>query len=112
MTASMLKKIRNLGEERLSEVLNDLLKNEQFSAALSRAMTRTQAFKSQLDKNVASALSLVNQPTREDFDRLRKQLRNLDRKIDDLTEQLEEMQAAQKKAAKRPAKSNPDTAGA
>ena len=97
---SIVKKFVNMGEERIAEVMDELLSNDRVSAVVAKAMTRTQGFKALLDKNVSMAFSLVNQPTREDFDKLRKQVRHLERHVEDLGEQLE---AAAKKTAHRKA---------
>ena len=88
---NLTQKILGLGEERMTEVLDELLSNERVSSIMGRAMMRTQTLKASLDKNVALALSMVNQPTREDFDRLRKQVRRLERQVDDLTEEVESL---------------------
>lgn len=89
---NLAQKILGMGEERMTEVLDELLSNEKVSGILGKAMMRTQTLKAQLDKNVALAFSMVNQPTRSDFDRLRKQVRGLERQLDDLTEQVERLQ--------------------
>lgn len=95
---TLVRKIMGLGEERATALMEDLLSNEAVSAAVAKAMSRTQKYKAQLDKNVSMALSLVNQPTREDFDKLRKQMRNLQRELEDLKEQIDPVLKA---AAKR-----------
>jgi hypothetical protein len=100
----IVKKIVNLGEERIAEVVDELLSNDKVSSVVAKAMTRTQGFKSILDKNVSLAFSLLNQPTREDFDKIRKHVRNLDRQIEDLNEKLDALSktviAGRKKSAK------------
>lgn len=98
---TLVRKIMGLGEERVAELMEDLLSNEAVSATVAKAMNRTQKYKARLDKNVSLALSLVNQPTREDFDKLRKQVRNLHRELEDLREQIDPVLKA---AAKRKAK--------
>lgn len=98
---TLVRKIMGLGEERVAELMEELLSNEAVSAAVGKAMTRTQKYKAMLDKNVAMALSLVNQPTRDDFDKLRKQVRNLQRELEDLREQIDPVLKA---AAKRKSK--------
>jgi polyhydroxyalkanoate synthesis regulator phasin len=99
--SSMIKKLRSLGEERFAEVMDELLKNENFSNAVARALNRTQKAKAMLDKNVSLAMSLLNQPTREDFDKLRKQVRSLERRLDDMSDKLDPLvKAAKKKPAK------------
>lgn len=88
---NIVKKIVGLGEDRIAEVMNELMSNEQVSNVISKAMTRTQRYKHMLDKNVEMALSMLNQPTREDFDKLRKHIRNLDRQIEELDERVTQL---------------------
>ena len=89
-------KILKMGEKHISKVMDELLSNDRVSAVVAQAMTHSQGLKSLVDKNISRAFSLVNQPTREDFDKLRKQVRHLERHVEDLGEQLEA-------AAKNPA---------
>ena len=86
---TIVKKMVSMGEERLAEVMDELLSNDRVSGVLATAMSRTQTLKASLDKNVGLALSLVNQPTRQDFDKLRKQVRSLERQIEDLSDKVD-----------------------
>ena len=95
---NLIKKIRSMGEERFSEIMDELLSNDAVSSTVAKALTRTQKYKAQLDKNVSKAFALVNQPTREDYDKLRKQVRQLQREYEDLKEQMDPILKA---AAKR-----------
>lgn len=99
---SVVKKIVSMGEERVAEIVEELMSNEKVSAVVAKALSRTQGLKARLDKNVSLALSLLNQPTREDFDKLRKQVRHLERSLEDLSEKVDELAKAathKKKAA-------------
>ncbi len=102
-----VKKLMAMGEERMTEVLNELMANEKVSATVARTLMRTQNLKATLDKNVALALSLVNQPTREDFDKLRKQVRSLERQIEDLADKVETLTNVAAKPAAAPRKRAP-----
>jgi type I restriction-modification system DNA methylase subunit len=97
---NLINKIRSLGEERFAEIMDELLANDKVSSTVAKALSRTQKYKAQLDKNVSFALSLVNQPTREDYDKLRKQVRHLQRELEELQEKIDPILKA---AAKRKA---------
>ena len=99
--SNVVKKFINMGEERMAEVMDQLMSNDKVSAVLAKAMARTQTLKASLDKNVSLAFTLLNQPTREDFDKLRKKLRNMEREFEDLTAKVDDV-AKQMAAKKQP----------
>lgn len=107
-----VKTILGLGEERMSEVVNQLLGNETFVNAMQGAITQGIAAKKTVDTTVAKMLNVVNVPTLEDVDQVQAKVEELEdalkaihdrlRRLDEKLEAREE--AAKAKAAKSPAK--------
>lgn len=70
--------ILGLGEERLGELLSQLMANELFVHAMQNAVTSSLSAKRTVDKNLMRALSMINVPTLEDVEELREKLNALD----------------------------------
>lgn len=110
-----VKTILGLGEERMSEVVNQLLGNETFVNAMQGAITQGIAAKKTVDTTVAKMLNVVNVPTLEDVDQVQAKVEELEdalktihdrlRRLDEKLEARED--AAKAKAAKKTAKKSP-----
>jgi len=104
-----IKKILGLGEEKMSDLTNELLSNPKFASALGKTIQKAMETKGKFDKNIQVILSAVNMPTKEDYDRmadrvnsLNKNLNELELRIDDLIERIEKHAMAKSpKAAKK-----------
>ena len=68
----------NLGEERLADVVNLLLKNENFVEAMQGAIVSGLSAKKNLDKNVVRILEVANIPTLEDVQQVREKMEELE----------------------------------
>ena len=76
--SSIVAQLLNLGEERMGEVVNQLLANEAFVGALQNTISRSLAAKRSMDTTVGTVLGAVNVPTLEDVEEVRDKLVELE----------------------------------
>jgi len=88
--------ILKLGEEKLSQLLTQLLSNESFVSALQTSISTALKAKGTMDKSLVSLLSAFNVPTLEDVATLRGKIQELEDAIADLTKVID---AVDKKAS-------------
>lgn len=103
--------ILSLGEERMGELLNQLLANERFVQAMQTAVASSLNAKRSVDKGLTRVLTLVNVPTLEDVDELRDKLHELEDllaeihdRVRRLDERLADREASAEPSEKAPAK--------
>ena len=103
---SAVKTILGLGEERMSEVVNQLLGNETFVAAMQGAITQGMAAKKTVDTTVAKLLNVVNVPTLEDIEQVQGKVEELDEALKTIHDRLRRLddKLAEKMAAEAEAK--------
>ena len=96
-----VKTILGLGEEKMGEVVNQLLANEAFVTAVQKAITGGLSAKRAVDKNVARVLGIVNVPTLDDVEQVREKLRELEDALQEIGERVravdEKLSAKKKK---------------
>ncbi len=90
---SAVKTILGLGEEKMGEVVNQLLANEAFVSAVQKAITGSIGAKRSVDKGVATVLGMINVPTLEDIDKIRDKMNNLEDTIGEIGDRLEKLNA-------------------
>lgn len=83
--------ILGLGEEKMGEVVNQLLANEVFVQAMQRAISGSIGAKRNLDKGVSTLLSLVNVPTLDDVDKVKDKLDELEETIGEIAAKVERL---------------------
>ena len=76
--------ILKLGEEKLTQLLTQLLSNETFVSALQGAISSGLKAKGTVDRSMVSLLSTFNVPTLEDVSLLRGKLQELEDAVADL----------------------------
>lgn len=74
----IVQQLLNLGEDRMGEVVNQLLANEAFVGALQNTISRSLAAKRSVDTTVGTVLGAVNVPTLEDIEEVRDKLVELE----------------------------------
>lgn len=84
-----VKTILSLGEERMGEVVRQLLANETFVAAMQNAVVGGIEAKRSLDKGLSSVFGLVNIPTIDDVDKVRTRLAEVEELVGELNARLE-----------------------
>jgi hypothetical protein len=113
--SGIVSSILELGEERMGEVVNQLLANEAFASALQNAVVGSLQAKRSVDKNVARLFGLVNVPTLEDFEQVNEKLAEVEELLGQIQGRVDTMSAkrapkkktkkkSKKKAAKKAAK--------
>jgi hypothetical protein len=89
---SAVKTILSLGEEKMGEVVNQLLANEAFVGAVQRAISGSIVAKRSMDKGVNTLLGLVNVPTLEDVDKIKEKLDELEDTLAEIGAKVESLQ--------------------
>jgi hypothetical protein len=84
-----VKTILSLGEDRMGEVVRQLLANEGFVTAMQKAVVGGIEAKRNVDKGLTTVLGLVNIPTVEDVDKARSRLAEVEELVAQLTSRLE-----------------------
>ncbi len=84
-----VKTILSLGEDRMGEVVRQLLANEGFVSAMQKAVVGGIEAKRNVDKGLTTVLGLVNIPTVEDVDKARGRLAEVEELVAQLTARLE-----------------------
>jgi pilus assembly protein TadC len=85
---SAVRTILNLGEEKMSEVIAQLMGNPSFVQSLQKAVTSSLEAKRNVDKGVSSLLSFVNIPSIDDVEKLRKRLQETEDAVAMLNDRL------------------------
>lgn len=93
----LVKSLLGLGEERMGEVVSQLLANERFVGAMQTAISQGLEAKRSVDKNVARLLDLANVPTLEDVYQLREKLQELEDLLADVLDRVQEIDAGLEK---------------
>lgn len=108
-------RLRQLSEEGLTSLFNEVMTNERMRKGLGRAGARFMENKQSFDRNIEQVLEFFNVPSRRDvrdlksrLDHLSSQLLNLSIKVDRLAERDEQSQApaAPRPKARKPRKSS------
>lgn len=105
---TILKKILSLGEDRLTDLSNQLLENKAFASALEQAIERGMKTKKNVDRNMQIALGLLNLPSKKDYKSLNDKIESLNGKIVSLSLKVDKLVGLlegdkKKAAAKKPA---------
>jgi hypothetical protein len=88
---SAVKTILGLGEEKMGEVVNQLLSNEKFVGAVQRAIAGSLGAKRSVDKGMSTLLGLVNIPTLEDVDKIRDRMNDLEEAMSEIGARLAQL---------------------
>ena len=86
-----VKTILGLGEEKMGDVVNQLLANEAFVSAMQKAIAGSLGAKRSMDKTLSAVLGMVNVPTLEDVDKIRDKMNELEEAMSEIGERLEKL---------------------
>jgi hypothetical protein len=84
MRNPMLKRALSVGEERMGRLVTQLLSNERVMHGLQAVVSSALSAKSTFDRGVKTAMQVVNLPTADDVDDLRRKLAELEALLDGL----------------------------
>jgi len=88
---SLLKKVSGLGEEKLQKLIQELMNNEKIVITLMKVMQKTQEAKQTLDKNVQGALELINVPSKDDYNEIKKEITDISKKVNTLELKIDKL---------------------
>ena len=93
----VMKKLVATGEERIGKLVQQLMSNEKFVAAVQTVVTRSLAAKGTLDSALRTALSAMNLPSTTDVEQLRGKVDELERLLSSVEAKVDALGAAKKK---------------
>jgi hypothetical protein len=99
--SGLLQWLYEQGEERLTQVAEDLSKNKSFTDALGKAVKQAAQTKGRLDKNMQNVLALLNVPSKADYHRLLTKIETLQGSLVNANMKLDRILAAMAKAPAR-----------
>jgi hypothetical protein len=98
---NMIARLFERGEEVVGVFLEELLGNRNVREQLSKTAGRAAGAKKRVDQNMQALLSLLNVPSRADYQRLLTKIEGLQGSMVNLSMKLDRLIAAQQEAAKR-----------
>lgn len=96
---TILQRLFEVGEDRLSRLVEELMSSPRFSDALGTAVQTAFETKGRVDKNMQTVLSLLNLPSKADYKKLATKIEALQGSLVNLNIKLDRMLAAQQEAA-------------
>jgi len=88
---SLFKRLKSKGEQRVSEITNEIFSNPRFASALGKAIQLAIKTKGKMDKNVQTILGAMNVPTRDDYDRLAERINALSKSVGEIELRVEKL---------------------
>ena len=112
---NLFQRIRELGEEQLNRVFDDVMSSPRFADILGKTLHQAMSTKGTVDRNMQTILGLLNLPSKADYKKLATKVEALQGSLVNLNIKLDRILAQQQpKVAKRPtrpkAKSKPPAA--
>ncbi len=103
---SVLHWLYERGEERLAQAVQELAKNTALTSAVTKGIRRAAQTKGRMDQNMQTFLSLLNLPSRADYQKLLTKLETLQGSLINVNMKLDRLMAAAEKR-KRAARKAP-----
>jgi len=94
------KKFYETWEKTMSEALEMWLNSPLFAASMGKAVEKSAEFKKHLDEVIEKSLRNMRIPTKTDIDRVLSSINNIEAKINDLTDKVDEIKASKRAATK------------
>jgi polyhydroxyalkanoate synthesis regulator phasin len=102
---NLFQRIRELGEEQLNRVLDDVISSPRFADILGKTLHQAMSTKGTVDRNMQTILSLLNLPSKADYKKLATKVEALQGSLVNLNIKLDRILAQQRpKTAKRSAR--------
>jgi hypothetical protein len=95
--STVLQWLYDRGEERVGQVLQDVLGSPGLADGLAKIAHRAAKTKGQVDKNVETVLHLMNLPSRADYHKLLVKIEHLQGSLVNLNMKLDRLMAAQER---------------
>ena len=113
---NLFQRIRELGEEQLNRVFDDVMSSPRFADIVGKTLHQAMSTKGTVDRNMQTILSLLNLPSKADYKKLATKVEalqgslvNLNIKLDRILAQ-QQPKAAAKRSARPKAKPKPSAA--
>ena len=97
------KKFYEVWEKTMSEALDIWLKSPLFAATLGKTVEKSSEFKKYIDEVMERSLKNMRLPTKSDIDRVLSSINNIEAKVNDLSDKLDELKPSGKASFKRSA---------
>ena len=97
-----VKQILEMGEERLAEVVSQLMSSERFVAAVQQTISASLSAKKNVDKGVSTLLSLVNVPTLDDVEKVRTRMNEVEETLAEIGARLSALNTRLQERASEP----------
>ena len=94
---AMMKKLVATGEERIGELVQQLMSNEKFVSGVQTILSRGLSAKGAVDKSIRGVLSAMNLPSTADLEKLGEKCDELEKLMGTLEEKVDRLLAAKKK---------------
>lgn len=107
---AILKRLYDLGEERLARLAEELLSNPRFAEAIGNALQTAFATKGRVDRNMQTLLALLNLPSRADVNRLLTKLEAIQGSLVNLNLKVDRLLATQPPRRRRATRKAADDA--
>jgi polyhydroxyalkanoate synthesis regulator phasin len=102
---NLFQRIRELGEEQLNRVFDDVMSSPRFADILGKTLQQAMSTKGTVDRNMQTILSLLNLPSKADYKKLATKVEALQGSLVNLNIKLDRILAQQHpKPAKRSAR--------
>jgi len=98
---SLFKKLKDKGEQKITEMTNEILNNPRFASALGKAIQTAMETKGKIDKNMQTVLGAMNVPTRDDYDRIAERINAISKTVSDLELRVEKLISRLEEASAR-----------
>lgn len=93
----VMKKLVATGEERLGQLVQQLMSNEKFVAGIQSIVSKALSAKGTVDKSIRSALSAMNLPSTGDLETLREKIDELESVLGTLEAKIDQLVGSKKK---------------
>ena len=94
---TVFERLYELGEENFARFVEEMLTSPVFAQSLDRSLRNAAETKEKVDQNITALLSLLNLPSKADYDRLAAQVETLQGSLVNLNLKLDRLLAEQKK---------------
>jgi hypothetical protein len=99
---TLFEKLYEAGEEHLTRFAKDVLSHPAFATAMGKAFRNAAATKGTVDRNIEALLSLLNLPSKADYNKLLAKVETVQGSLVNLNIKLDRLLAAKEKAKKTP----------
>lgn len=93
----VMKKLVATGEERIGQLVQQLMSNEKFDAGVQSIVSKALSAKGTVDKSIRSALSAMNLPSTGDLETLREKIDELESVLGTLEAKIDQLVSSKKK---------------